>query len=91
MKCDKVLEEYFFGTATVGDRGQVVIPTEARKKYNINSGDKVIVLGHPTGNGVFLCKIDAMREVLTDFLAHIERLDSDTSEHSETDTKIINH
>lgn len=36
-----------FGTVTVGERGQVVIPVELRKSFKIKSGDKLIVLGKP--------------------------------------------
>lgn len=76
MKRDVSLEEYFFGAATVGDRGQVVIPADARKSVGINPGDKVLVIGHPTGAGLLLCKIDAMREFFTTFQSGIERIAS---------------
>ena len=33
------------GTATVGERGQVVLPADARKAFNIKPGDKLFVLG----------------------------------------------
>jgi|WetSurMetagenome_2_1015567.scaffolds.fasta_scaffold1057203_2 AbrB family looped-hinge helix DNA binding protein len=33
--------------ATVGERGQVVIPAEIRKSFNIKSGDKLIVIAKP--------------------------------------------
>lgn len=31
------------GAVTVGERGQVVIPSQIRKLYNISPGDKLIV------------------------------------------------
>ncbi len=34
-----------FGTAKVGDRGQIVIPKEARDFFNIHSGDTLLLLG----------------------------------------------
>ncbi|MCC3866049.1 helix-turn-helix domain-containing protein [Terrisporobacter petrolearius] len=37
--------KYFFGSVTVGERGQIVIPKEARKLFDINTGDKLLVLG----------------------------------------------
>ena len=37
--------KYFFGSVLVGERGQIVIPKEAREKFKINSGDKLLVLG----------------------------------------------
>ncbi|MFU7515286.1 helix-turn-helix domain-containing protein [Clostridium sp. HCS.1] len=37
--------KYFFGAVLVGERGQIVIPKEARETFNINPGDKLLVLG----------------------------------------------
>lgn len=37
--------KYFFGSVLVGERGQIVIPKEARELFNIKSGDKLLVLG----------------------------------------------
>ena len=34
-----------FGTARVGDRGQIVIPKEAREFYGIRPGDTLLLLG----------------------------------------------
>ena len=34
-----------FGTAKVGDRGQIVIPQEARRFYGISPGDTLLILG----------------------------------------------
>ncbi len=32
------------GTTTVGERGQVVIPADVRRRMNIKAGDKLLVL-----------------------------------------------
>ena len=37
--------KYFFGSVVVGERGQIVIPKEARTIFNINTGDKLLILG----------------------------------------------
>lgn len=34
-----------FGTAKVGDRGQIVIPKEARDLFQIRPGDTLLILG----------------------------------------------
>ena len=34
-----------FGTAKVGDRGQIVIPKEARELFHIKPGDTLLILG----------------------------------------------
>jgi len=37
--------EFYFGTAKVGERGQIVIPQDARDIFKINSGDLILVFG----------------------------------------------
>jgi AbrB family looped-hinge helix DNA binding protein len=37
--------EQFYGTTTLGEKGQVVIPVEARKAMSIKKGDKLLVFG----------------------------------------------
>lgn len=37
--------KYIFGTVTVGEKGQIVIPARARKLFNIKKGDRLMVLG----------------------------------------------
>lgn len=53
--------KHVFGSVKVGERGQVVIPKEARKIFNIKSGDILLVLGD-TERGIALVKADALRE-----------------------------
>ncbi|MDP2676775.1 MAG: AbrB/MazE/SpoVT family DNA-binding domain-containing protein [bacterium] len=36
---------FFFGTTTVGEKGQVVVPAEARKAMGIKKGEKLLVFG----------------------------------------------
>ncbi len=38
-------QQRVFGTAKVGDRGQIVIPKEARKLFGIEPGDTLLILG----------------------------------------------
>lgn len=74
------IKEQFFGSVTVGERGQVVIPAEARKRLDINPGDKLLVMGHPFGKGLSLVKIDAMREFLSTFLEGLGGVEEENSE-----------
>ena len=37
--------KYIFGTAKVGERGQIVIPKEAREVMGIHPGDTLLILG----------------------------------------------
>jgi len=35
----------FYGSVTVSERGQIVIPADARKDFNIKTGDKLLIFG----------------------------------------------
>ncbi|MDD5738165.1 MAG: AbrB/MazE/SpoVT family DNA-binding domain-containing protein [Candidatus Omnitrophica bacterium] len=37
----------FHSVVTVGERGQVVVPADIRKQFNIKSGDKLVVFAKP--------------------------------------------
>ena len=41
--------KYIFGVVKVGDKGQIVIPKDARKIYGIQPGDALIILGDQKG------------------------------------------
>ena len=41
--------KYLFGVVKVGERGQIVIPKEAREIYGIKAGDSLMVLGDQKG------------------------------------------
>lgn len=62
------MDDRFFGAVTVGERGQVVIPAEARKKLNIQPGDKLLVMGHPFADGLILATMDSLQEFITGFM-----------------------
>ncbi|MFA5331720.1 MAG: AbrB/MazE/SpoVT family DNA-binding domain-containing protein [Methanoregula sp.] len=52
---------HLFGSVKVGERGQVVIPKEAREIFDIKPGDILLVLGD-TERGIALVKAEALRE-----------------------------
>jgi AbrB family looped-hinge helix DNA binding protein len=59
----------FFGSTTVGERGQMVLPSELRKNYQIKAGDKLIVLGLPgigenDIRGILLLKAEVLNRIL---------------------------
>lgn len=71
----------FFGTATVGERGQIVVPAEARKRYGIETGDKLLIMGTPSGNALMLFKIDTLREIATKMQEDLQRAEQDFHNH----------
>jgi AbrB family looped-hinge helix DNA binding protein len=62
-----------YGTVKVGDRGQVVIPSKARKDFNIKPGDLLLVLAGRNRRGITMVKTDAMREFASKVLRGLEQ------------------
>lgn len=64
-----MLEEqgkYIFGVVKVGDRGQIVIPKDAREIYGIKAGDSLLVLGDKKGMAILKTEVfqDKINEIL---------------------------
>ncbi|SOC05831.1 AbrB family looped-hinge helix DNA binding protein [Ureibacillus xyleni] len=54
--------KHFFGVVKVGERGQIVIPKQARELYHIHAGDKFIVLGDDESKGIAILKSEQILE-----------------------------
>ena len=59
-----------FGTARVGDRGQIVIPKDAREFYGITPGDTLLILGDEE-NGMIVTKPEVLSELAARILSQI--------------------
>ena len=55
------MKNKFIGVAKVGEKGQIVIPKEARDMFDIKSGDSVIILREKE-KGIAILKSDFMEE-----------------------------
>ncbi len=53
-----------YGTVTVGERGQVVIPVEAREALQVSAGDKMLVFDTPMKGAVALVRLEVFEEHL---------------------------
>ena len=53
--------KHLFGSVKVGERGQIVIPKEARDVFGILPGDVLLVLGD-VERGIALVKAEALQE-----------------------------
>lgn len=51
-----------FGTAKVGDRGQIVIPKEARELFNIQPGDTLLIIGEEN-KGLIVSRPEFLRDL----------------------------
>ncbi|MBN1180036.1 MAG: AbrB/MazE/SpoVT family DNA-binding domain-containing protein [Anaerolineae bacterium] len=54
----------FYGAVTVSDRGQIVIPAEARRDLNIEIGEKLLVVGGPSG-GLLLIRASLVGQIVS--------------------------
>ena len=68
-------DKHFFGTVKVGERGQIVIPKEARDKFNIKAGDNVIVFGIDKKEKLVILKEDVIRDYALKILEDLENQD----------------
>ncbi len=66
----------FYGASPLGEKGQVVIPVEARIKMKINKGDKLLVFGMGADVLIFskVSNLEKMASRLSDRLKGIQEL-----------------
>ena len=78
-------QQRVFGTAKVGDRGQIVIPKEAREFFGIEPGDTLLILGKAetgliitkpeTLSSTFASERDAYIDCMQRMIAKFEKFD----------------
>lgn len=59
--------KHIFGTVKVGEKGQIVIPKEARDIFNIKPGDTLLLLGDEK-QGIAIVKNDIFQQFAKDIL-----------------------
>ncbi len=60
----------FWGAATVGTKGQIVIPADARDKLGLQEGDKLLIVTPPHSEAVVVVKPAALE-------AHLKKMHSE--------------
>ena len=60
-----------FGTAKVGDRGQIVIPKEAREFFGIEPGDTLLILGK-SQTGLIVTKPETLDDLANQIFQSVE-------------------
>ena len=54
----------FYGSATVGAKGQIVIPADARAAMRIEPGNKVVVVKGPRDGSIIVFRVDSFDGVM---------------------------
>jgi AbrB family looped-hinge helix DNA binding protein len=67
---------HIFGTVKVGERGQIVIPKEAREIFGIKPGDLLMVHG-AEGRGIAIFKADELREMARKILENVDKIEEE--------------
>ena len=60
---NKVQDERFIVSVKVGPKGQITIPAEARKMFDIKEGDTLMVMGDKE-RGIALLKADLFYDLM---------------------------
>jgi AbrB family looped-hinge helix DNA binding protein len=54
----------FYGSATIGTKGQIVIPADARNELNFKEGEKVVVVKAPLGDGIMVIRAEKFEDMI---------------------------
>ena len=65
----------FYGSVTVSERGQIVIPAEARRDFDIKTGDKLLVLAD-LEKGIVFTKANFMLQMMEGTLNAMQKIES---------------
>jgi len=66
----------FYGSTTVGERGQIVLPVKLRNDLKISKGDKLLVIVDPHGSRINLINPDTMNKFLDILSENINQIKS---------------
>ena len=70
----KSKQQRVFGTAKVGDRGQIVIPKEARDFFGIAPGDTLLILGEEE-TGLIVSRPEVLRDLASQIFGNVKKED----------------
>jgi AbrB family looped-hinge helix DNA binding protein len=65
-------DKKLYGTATVGSKGQVVIPSDAREAIGIKAGDRLYVVGSTNKKYVGFIKEEQLRQLIDHITDNVE-------------------
>lgn len=68
-------EPEFFGSATVGERGQIVVPAGARQALDIKPGDKLLIFSGLHGNALSVMKSEQVTEFVSRAMERLSKIE----------------
>ena len=71
-----MFDHHMFGSVKVGERGQIVIPKEAREIFGIKPGDLLLVFGIES-RGIAIVKADEMTEIARKILENVNKIEEE--------------
>jgi AbrB family looped-hinge helix DNA binding protein len=77
---EAIFEGKVYGSVTVDNRGQIIIPSELRKALNIKTGDQLIIFAGLEINSIRLIPSDDLRKFLRCASKFISKLKNKVSD-----------
>jgi len=74
----------FYSAVTVGDRGQIVIPAEARRDLGITAGDRLVIFGDPEKGHLMVHREESVRKFLQKMIEHLSQIEQIGSDAEKT-------
>ena len=68
-------DSQFWGSATVGERGQIVIPADARQELDIKPGDKLLIFSGMHGGSLNVMKAEQVTQFVARAMARLSKME----------------
>ena len=67
-------QKHFYGTASLGEKGQVVIPNDARQDMKLKKGDRLLVFGM-SDDMLVLAKLSQIEKIASHLSKDLKMID----------------
>lgn len=65
-------DKKLYGTATIGSKGQIVIPANAREELGLQPGDKLYIAGSPSKKVLFCLMEEQLEQLIQKLTGDVE-------------------
>jgi AbrB family looped-hinge helix DNA binding protein len=77
FKVNSIMKDMkFYGSTTVGERGQIVLPAKLRNDFHIIKGDQLLVVGNAESYRIVLVNPESMSTYLDFMSKQIDKMKS---------------